>query len=422
MKRRFAAFLLIALLALTGRAGAQEAKEAPDAPPDPAFQDLVVAADLLRNSKAFQAAEANQSATLTQKRDALADKSVGDALRRLHDWLNKPVVLTKELDFADTSLFPVVGGAREVARALAMREYVQFADGRVGDAMDTTRDGLRLAYAVSGHSTLSWLVGNAVSAIVTFELARHFDQLSERDCDRLYQLAKEWLKTASPLPGVLERERKTALNELQKMSGKSGKEIVGTYRQRAAGGEEEPDDETKAQIAQVVALDAPAIQQMIDRAVAQVNKSYAEATADLEKPYWKHHAPETPDKTSPKAESGPVFVEALTETMTMALTTISETMMERQARITAQARLLGCHALIRRYKWEHNRWPGALADLNPGDLATDPYNGEPFVYKPSEASYVLESVGPLATDEDGKPIPGVHKPVRLAPERRPAQP
>ena len=59
---------------------------------------------------------------------------------------------------------------------------------------------------------------------------------------------------------------------------------------------------------------------------------------------------------------------------------------------------------LKHYKEKNNRWPDTLEQL--GDLITDdnlidPTNGQPFVYKPADQSFMLYSKGKNKIDDDG---------------------
>ena len=71
----------------------------------------------------------------------------------------------------------------------------------------------------------------------------------------------------------------------------------------------------------------------------------------------------------------------------------------------ARLRLLAIHAAILRYRWERDQVPASLADLNLGDLAIDPFTGQPLTYEPLGRKYRLASAG-----DKGGPL------LTLAPE------
>lgn len=56
-------------------------------------------------------------------------------------------------------------------------------------------------------------------------------------------------------------------------------------------------------------------------------------------------------------------------------------------------RLMLIRLLLREYRLREGRDPDTLEPLNLQELALDPFSGQPFLYHPSGASYVLQSVG-----------------------------
>src|SRR5688500_5024870 len=178
---------------------------APAQQPPNGYQDLVRAGELLQKSRRFQAAQA-ANATLLQKREALADGPVRDALVLLNRALGKPVyapapTTASKLPLDDFKHF------RNLGRLLRLQQYVLLADGRVREAVLTGRLCLRLGQMVHTDSVLSGLVGVAVSALGIRELGAHLDQLSVRDCELLHEVCLEWLNAPDPLLKVLEGER-----------------------------------------------------------------------------------------------------------------------------------------------------------------------------------------------------------------------
>ena len=80
----------------------------------------------------------------------------------------------------------------------------------------------------------------------------------------------------------------------------------------------------------------------------------------------------------------------------------------------AQVQLLGVHAAIRRFRWEHDRLPDGLADLRLGSLGVDPFTGRSLPYqRTGETTYELYSTGPPKRDENGNVVPNQRVPVFL---------
>ena len=67
----------------------------------------------------------------------------------------------------------------------------------------------------------------------------------------------------------------------------------------------------------------------------------------------------------------------------------------------ARLHLLGVHGAIRRFRWENNRLPSSLSELNLSDLTTDPFTGAPLIYKVTGDRYELSSAGPKEGDAAG---------------------
>ncbi|HUE70625.1 MAG TPA: hypothetical protein VMP01_07020 [Pirellulaceae bacterium] len=70
-------------------------------------------------------------------------------------------------------------------------------------------------------------------------------------------------------------------------------------------------------------------------------------------------------------------------------------------------RLIQTHLAIRIYKSENGRLPTSLEELTPDiltELPLDPHSGRPLIYRPSDPTYELYSVGPDGKDNGGKLI------------------
>ena len=196
-------------------------------PPDPAFpklfqqytglngyEDLVTAADLVVGNAAAEAAE-KPEATLKEMRSALEDRSVDRALQLLRGGLDKPIHSPRDPDKVDeNTILPEYGEFRNLARLIAIQEYVYLADGQVPRAIDALRDGLRLGYIVQSDMLIGGLVGIAIDTIVLDRFAGHFDQMALRDCIHVTAVAREWLQQPSRMELVLAMEHHALENML----------------------------------------------------------------------------------------------------------------------------------------------------------------------------------------------------------------
>src|SRR5207253_826670 len=130
---------------------------------------------------------------LSFKRRVLRDPPIARALVLLCLGLEKPVSSPRQSLSYDTR-FPEFAGFRGMARLLKLQQYVLFADGHVPDAIASSRMELQLGKVIQTDTLISGLVGVAITAITARSIGEHLDQLSARDCDALFRIAREWLQ------------------------------------------------------------------------------------------------------------------------------------------------------------------------------------------------------------------------------------
>jgi len=191
-------------------------------------------------------------------------------------------------------------------------------------------------------------------------LGDHLDQLSARDCELLYQACQEWLRQPDLYPRVLEAERDFVRRSL-------------------------PD----------TLADRKAAEQQLDQ-------MFIRMLTEWKKPAWKRSPVEPPDNNGP----GGILISQVVAPLTQ----VSNSYTREQA----QVRLLACHAAVRRYRWEHDRLPSSLTELTLGDLAIDPFTGQPLKYALRGKRYELTSAGPPAEADDRQSVDG-RKPVSVVP-------
>jgi len=380
-----------------------QAQNSPPAKAITGYELLAEAAQWAKSSQALEAAS-QPGATLTQKRRALSDKSVVEALERMHLWLDTPTSPNAAPDPTGESLVPLLTGARALGRALTVQSYVLLADGRVSEAISTLRDGLRLSYAIGNSTMTGWLSGMVIETSLAEQLVAHDDQLAERDCDRLLNLAQEWANASDPLTQVVERMHQERRALVQKFMGAANFDRVLQEIYQDAQNVE------GTQLgAQMDRLTPQARQQMLNRASSAIDTAFDQTQLALKTPFWER-TPVVAQAGNGKQPEDAVLQLFLSQTMPN-----FDRIADRYTQIQAITRLLGCHAAIHRYRWEHDSLPPSLEELKLGVMATDPFSGKPFVYKTMGIRYTLESVGPLARDDQGQPIPNKHAPVTLSP-------
>lgn len=389
--------LLLCLTALPARA--QEGPIFPKVVPNPAgrngYEELVRAVDVLRASRLLAKAENRQGegGTLAYRRAVLQEKPVVEALRLVRQGLAKPV-FSPRTQVSATSTFTEFSGFRRIARLLQIQQYVLLADGRTREAIDAARVGLRFGSAIQTDTLLSGLVGLAVNALAITPLSSHLDQLSARDCELLFQVCQEWAQQPDPTLRIMEAE--------QRFSRKSLEEMLEMLRKGVpAAPDEELDPETR-QLQRDLPKTPQELEQLQRQSLVKIDRYYQDLFTELRKPYWQRRLEEPEDDGS------------IVSRLTALQVPVFRSGMTAYTRDQARIRLLACHAAVLRYRWEHDRLPGSLAELNLRELAEDPFTGEPLRYQVTGSRYRLYSVGPEAPPEDPRTVEG-RQPVSIVP-------
>jgi hypothetical protein len=186
----------------------------------------------------------------------------------------------------------------------------------------------------------------------------------------LRDVCLEWLAYPDPLPRVLEAERKVVLSAIEELKKSN------------------PEDATNGLFAETPKV----ANQFFDRLIAETRKQP-----------W--------ERGGVNVENAPDFARALLSPLAAAL----EHSLNSYNREEANIRQLAVHALILRHRWNTDKLPAELSELNPGDLALDPYTGKPLIYEPLGRAYRLYSAGPLAAATDPQAVNG-RKPVSVVPQ------
>ncbi len=363
---------------------------------DPAYEGLITASKLLSKNEALEKAT-TPAAGLYEKQSAMDDPKVKESLKLLERWLDQSAVPSVELSYTLDSfdpLFAQFGPFMQMARTLEAKQYSQLAAGRVSDAIDTTRDGLRLAVSLENHSLGGCQEGFKIEDIVIMPLADHLDQLAMPDCARLIRLSHDWEKTPNAILYALNRERKAWLQATDRLTGEDGKKIRALLQQIPDTAAESDPDKAKM-LAQLKSLDDKTWLDLVKRTSAGIDQIFTKATQEMQAPIYKRGAPE-------KFNTSKDIVGNIEGLMASAVTPQIQKMEVDYVKRQAYAHLLGCHAAIRQFKWENNRLPNSISELKVDELARDPFSGNPLVYKRDKDTYTLESVGVPVYDKDGK--------------------
>ncbi len=400
--------LLSTSLLLVAAAGTASAQDAPDPPKPPIFGQLfgqptgqngyenwVQAGDLIiNNDRIAQAVEGD--ATLIMKRRLLGEPNVQAALHLLHVGLNKPVQPPRAMIDAATT-FPEFSVFRKLARLLSIEMYVQFADGRIDMALDTLDDGLRFGYRMQNSILISGLVGIAIDAMILKSFSAHLDQLSEYQCLRVRRMVEEMAAWPSPLTFLLRIEQQMTARTLDQLGAdpKATQDII-----EILGDEDEWDKNTR-RLAAHLRSNPPDVGVLVALTKARAAAYYDAAIVNVQRPRSQR-------KTLPS-----VGGDTLDARLLDILTPFIDQVADKYDQMEAKVRLLGVHAAVRAYRWEHNRLPPTLADLHIGKLTLDPFTGNALRYHNNGTTYDLFSSGSSPLDDDGKPTNAPPIPVRL---------
>jgi hypothetical protein len=361
------------------------------------YEEFVLAGDLARGHAAFRRATLG-TPTLEEKRVLLADRTLARALTLVRQGLRKPVLSPRrDLNFSTT--LPEVTTMRDVGRLLAIQEYVQLADGRTGEALDTFAVGLAFARAIQFDTLIQGLVGVAITAQIITPLSRRLDQLSARDCGRLYDISLQWLRQPNPYIQLLSGEWRGLRSSLQAMRDTALREGPDKAAAEILG----PDSEELRRNRHLIPRAAADIDRVFQDVFRLADQHYLRLQEEMRKEPWERRPVEV-DRGSPAGAMLGLLVPA------------HQMVDSAYTRDNARLRLLALHAVIRRYQWEHDRLPASLAGLQVEELARDPFTGQAVRYEVRGQRYTLTAAGPEARDaNDPQAIDG-RLPVRLTPD------
>jgi len=407
--------LLFACLLLTAAAPgmAQQPAPAPAPKPPPSafsqlfssptgkngYEELVLAGDLVKSSRLFRKAEEGPT-TLRFKREVLLDRSVIKALALVRAGVSKPIFSPRQTLSVHT-LLPELAEFRSLARLLRLQQYVFMADGRTSDAIQNARLCLQLGRVIQTDTLISGLVGVAISSICIQSMGQHLDQLSAKDCELLYRVCLEWLTMPSMDSAMMEAERrgsKVITAELIDDVKKSGVQVLKGYL----------DSSDSTLVSEAEGMLGGKSPEELDRigseAVRLMDGVFDQVQVELRKPVWARKRGLFKPEEQPGAAGW--LVSKIMPTL--------ELVGDRYSAERARVQLLACHCAIRRYRWEQERLPENLAALNVGELALDPFTGEPLKYVVNGTRYTLSSAGAPAPPTDERAVDG-RIPVSVGP-------
>ena len=313
------------------------------------YEEIVAAGELLGRSAPLLRNEQDgfSALTLTQKRAILADPPVHDALALFRQGIAKSLHAPR--DKPQEAAFKAFRLYRRLGRVLAMEQYVLCADGRVGQALDSLHDGLSMGYALQRDALIGGLVGVAIDSMLIQGMQRNVNQFSEKDCRRMIQMACAWQAAPDPAIEAMSVERDEALKSLES---------------------EVPSNS-----------DLPK-----DQILAAMRARFDHYAANLTKPVW--------ERRPPPSLQGNKLVADYVNNLGRTLDPVFQNAQTVFVRDLAKMQILGVHAAVRLYRWEHDELPGDLQALKLNSLTRDPFTGKPLLYRlTGPVTYELASDG-----------------------------
>jgi hypothetical protein len=234
---------------------------------------------------------------------------------------------------------------------------------------------------IQTDTLLSGLVGVAIFSISARSFGAHLEQLAARDCERLYQVCLDQLRQPDPLAPMIDAERRDGLHALAELStGQTPLEdIVGDVTNPQTGEVDAARSSLLAELKQQQA--AGALAAVVEAAQKRLDEHYQRILAECRKPAWQRSWQEMP-------AAGDLAARLAAE-----VGVSPQQVSDKYTAMDAMLRLLAVHAAILRYRWEEDRLPASLALLNLGDLAVDPFTGQPLKYEAAGQHYRLGSAG-----------------------------
>ena len=396
--RKTAMLCSVALLLVNGVARAQNAgqnvsgtlqKPAPKPPNYPqlfptstnnnGYEEWVRAADLIQNNAKVQVLLEQPAPSLVMKRRILDDPDVAQALQLVRAGANKPV-FSPRTSLDENTPLPELAHFRNLARLLAMEQYVAFADGRVDAAINDLRVGLAFGYRVQTDTLISGLVGVAIHSIVLKEFSQHLDQLSVYHCNDVRRIVEDFLDAENPAVHLLALEKGYALKMLNaRRSDPDG--LSALLKTLGAGSAPEEDPNITAVQAYLTNHPGDA-NALLDDASRRVSALYDQTLLNLRLPPAQRKPLPIDQAASPGAA------------LFRAITIDPQQILDKYARDQTQLRLLGVHVLIHRYRWDHNILPDSLSEMRAPNLVHDASSGAEIVYQREGDRYLLTSPTP----------------------------
>ncbi len=349
----------------------------PQRPPDPAdnayevYRSLAAyTAQMFRTDPWLSFAERSLFPSRREVRTDLPDlhryllQKMAPVREEYRRYLHKPCAVIVE--YSPDWQFPETVEFRRWANVEALDIALAAQEGDFDRAIDNYRTILLLSEQIRRQGLIiNYLVGLNMQEAVNRQMAGLLHLLPARACDRLVEVVREWGRRRVSLTEVLESERSAYLTNLHNL-------YEGKYSMR-----------------RLLSGWSPAVRWNprwlnLRQAAREGDAYYRQLEKEWRKPVVQQNPVPPPDHR--------IFP---------LLGSVAEFIPNASALNTARARLLACAAAVRAYRLKHGDYPSTLQEAGVADLNQDPFTGGQFVYKPTEAGFLLYSVGANGKDDGG---------------------
>ncbi len=352
------------------------------------YEEFVQAVDLIMDSSTSESLNSDPKPKLTIKRRVLDDPAVAKALQLIRVGLNKPI-FSPRTNIDESTRFTELAYFRQLGRLLVAEQYIAFADGHVDAAIDSLRVGLAFGNSVQTDCLINGLVGVAIEKMALNEFIRHLDQLSIYHCDDVRRLVEDFLSIENPVTRLMALEKVNALKILDaKRSQPNGLlDWLGTMVGSDEAGN--PDADLLA-VQDYLKTNPSDVSALIDDARDRINDLYNQVLPNIGLPAAQRKPFATNNTSAPDAAIARLIMPN------------TQLILERYAADRDQLRMVGIHALIHRYRWDHDALPNSLKELRAPKLLTDASTGDEVVYTRAGDGYSLSILKPASRTETGR--------------------
>ena len=283
------------------------------------------------------------------------------------------------------SAFPDLADHKQVARALVDYGWLALSEGQSQLAVRAILAEQGMSARFADGAVINYLVSVTIQGLTTGFVSEFLPSFTPTDLDRLEALATQRLADRLLL-------RRVYLGELNYVRGfqrdlreksPSVSLVVGDLPPESSAF----NDPTTTKY--FATLTPSRWQQVVDRVSATILRRVNQITSTLDGPEsdWAFHGSD-PDVKSPVVIRTDDDLEAalLSNYAVFSLDPVV-------FRSRAQWRLLLLHARIRKYFWNHRRYPDALTDVATKAEIYDPLSRKPFIYEKRDYDYRLVSAG-----------------------------